>query len=142
MSACIYLFDTNALSLLGKETDMRLLRLVEANRGQIRLSSIAWFELCYGAEKRKDLPQLEQRLARLRTRLTRVLPFDERAARAAAQVRAYLENLKPNAQPISIQDCLLAGHALALNAVIVTNNVREFLRVPGLRVDDWQAPRR
>jgi tRNA(fMet)-specific endonuclease VapC len=50
-----------------------------------------------------------------------------------------LETLKPNAQPIGPHDVLLAGHALALGAVLVTHNVREFTRVPRLVVEDWQA---
>ena len=55
-------------------------------------------------------------------------------------MRAYLETLRPNAQPIGPHDVLLAVQALALGAVLVTNNVREFTRVPRLIVEDWQSP--
>jgi len=118
--------------------DRRLARLIEARRGQLKLSAVVWFELCYGAEKRPDMPQLERRLTELRRLIPEVEPFGEKAARAAAQIRAYLENLKPNAQPIGPLDYLIAGHALTLGAVPVTNNTREFSRVPGLLLEDWQ----
>lgn len=66
-------------------------------------------------------------------------PLGEEEAAEAASVRAYLETLRPNAQPIGPHDVLLAGHALALGAVLVTNNVRELTRVPRLVVEDWQS---
>jgi tRNA(fMet)-specific endonuclease VapC len=66
--------------------------------------------------------------------------FDEYAAQLAAEVRASLETMRPNAQPIGPYDVLLAGHALAMGAVLVTHNTREFSRVPGLSVEDWQEP--
>lgn len=53
-------------------------------------------------------------------------------------MRAFLANLKPNAQPIGAYDTLLAGQALALGAVCVTHTVNEFSRVPGLNVKNWQ----
>jgi tRNA(fMet)-specific endonuclease VapC len=64
--------------------------------------------------------------------------FDDHAAHHTGFVRAFLANLKPNAQPIGAYDALLAGHALALGAVFVTHNTAEFARVPGLAVEDWQ----
>jgi len=134
----IYFPDTNALSGFMARRDEHLVRLIMKHRSELRLSSVVWFELCYGAEKRKDVPKFEARLQELRRLIPEVEPFDEVAARAAARVRAYLANLKPNAQPIGHFDCLLAGHALALGATVVTNNVREFSRVPGLLVEDWQ----
>ncbi len=54
-------------------------------------------------------------------------------------MRAHLETIRPNAQPIGPCEVLLAGHALALGAVLVTHNVREFSRVPRLVVEDWQT---
>jgi tRNA(fMet)-specific endonuclease VapC len=65
--------------------------------------------------------------------------FDDRAAQHTGFVRAFLANLKPNAQPIGAYDALLAGHALALGAIFVTHNTKEFGRVPGLSVENWQS---
>jgi len=64
----------------------------------------------------------------------RILPFDERAAAEAAKVRAHLEH---QGQPIGDLDSLIAGHALSLDLVLVTNNLREFDRVPQLETENW-----
>jgi len=47
--------------------------------------------------------------------------------------------MRPNAQPIGHYDVLLAGHAIALGATLVSHNTREFMRVPGLAIEDWQS---
>ncbi len=65
------------------------------------------------------------------------LPFDAAAAAEAAMVRATLE---ATGQPIGPYDTLLAGHAISLGFVLVTHNTIEFSRVPGLVLEDWQAP--
>ena len=62
------------------------------------------------------------------------MSFDEAAAKVYGQVRATLE---AKGTPIGALDTLIASHALSLEATVVTNNTREFLRVEGLRVEDW-----
>ena len=139
MNPRLYLPDTNVLSRFGAGKNQRLrARLIE-HAVDLRLSAIAWFELRYGAEKRPDLPALEERLADLREIFPDLESFDEEAAWHAARVRAHLATLQPNAQPIGHYDVLLAGHALALGAVLVTHNRREFSRVPGLTIEDWET---
>jgi tRNA(fMet)-specific endonuclease VapC len=64
----------------------------------------------------------------------RLLPFDRQAAEASARIRAELEAL---GKPIGPIDTLIAGTALATGATLVSHNVKEFRRVPGLRVIDW-----
>ena len=96
-------------------------------------------ELEYGAAKRPDVPAFRERIAQLKAVFPRVEAFDDVAAHHAGLVRAVLANLKPNAQPIGVYDSLLAGHAMALGAVFVTHNMKEFSRVPGLNVEDWQG---
>jgi tRNA(fMet)-specific endonuclease VapC len=54
-------------------------------------------------------------------------------------VRAYLARLKPNAQPIGPYDLMLAAQALRIGATVVTNNVSEFARIPGLAFENWQS---
>jgi tRNA(fMet)-specific endonuclease VapC len=63
-------------------------------------------------------------------------PFDSAAAAEAAKIRASLEAM---GQPIGPYDTLLAGHAMSLQLVLVTNNTREFSRVVGLALENWQA---
>jgi len=135
----LYFLDTNAASEFMRGRDKRLVEQVERHMSQLRLSSIVWTELRYGAYKRPDMPVFQERLVRLRERIVEVEVFDERAADAAAQLQAYLEMLKPNAQPIGERDYLIAGHALSRGAGVVTNNVEEFGRVPGLVVVDWET---
>ena len=137
----IYLPDTNAFSryLRGRPEDRPLRdRLLAALPG-CRLSAIALHELEYGAAKRPDVPAFRARLASLHAVFPDVQPFDAAAAYHAGAVRAFLAGLKPNALPIGPYDLLLAGHALAMGAVMVTHNTGEFARVPGLAVEDWQV---
>ena len=90
-------------------------------------------ELVYGAERsavpEKNLAVVEGFLTRLE-----VLDFDQAASEQAAQVRAELAK---QGMPIGPYDALIAGHARSLGLTVVTNNMREFERVAGLRVVDW-----
>lgn len=135
----IYLPDTNVFSryLRGRAEDANLCGRLEEALPNCRLSALVVMELEYGVSKRPDLPKLRARVDALR-KLFVVDPFDEQAAVQAGAVRAYLGGLRPNAQLIGPYDLLLAGHARSLGATLVTHNVREFMRVPGLQVEDWQ----
>jgi tRNA(fMet)-specific endonuclease VapC len=135
----IYLLDTNTASRFMRGRDERLRDKVVENLGDCRLSVIVMAELEYGAAKRPDMPVFAERAGKFRTMFAEVSVFDEDAAWHAGRVRAHLANLKPNAQPIGPYDVLIAGHALALGACVVTRNVDEFKRVPGLMVEDWQS---
>ncbi len=137
----IFLPDTNVFSryLRGRTVDEPLRLRLERSLVDCRLSAIVVMELEYGAAKRPEVATFRDRIVSLRKVFPRVEAFDEAAAHRAGFVRAFLANLKPNAQPIGAYDVLLAGHALALHAVFVTNNTQEFSRVPGLQVEDWQG---
>jgi tRNA(fMet)-specific endonuclease VapC len=80
---------------------------------------------------------LRGRVERLKALIPLASDFGEDAAFHAGNVRAHLENLKPNAPPIGPYEVLLAGQALSLGAVMVAANVREFSRVAGLPVENW-----
>ncbi len=137
----IFLPDTNVFSryLRDRREDQRLLDRLEHSLPACRLSAIVLMELEYGAAKQPEVAAFRDRIARLKAVFPRVEAFEENAAHEAGYVRALFANQKPNAQPIGPYDALLAGHALALCATFVTHNVREFSRVPGLRVEDWQG---
>lgn len=136
----LYLLDTNALSRLARGVDKGLSDKVACHVDNCVLSAVVWYELEYGAARSPDPAKSRQRLTLLRAIFPFVRSFSEDDAMEAAVVRAYLETFKPNAQPIGPHDVLLAGQALALGAVLVTNNVREFTRVPRLTLEDWQSP--
>jgi tRNA(fMet)-specific endonuclease VapC len=134
----LYLLDTNVLSRLARGIDQAVADEVARHLDACVLSAVAWYELQYGVARSSDLAKGARSLALLRSIFPFVRTFGEDDAQQAAAVRAWLETLKPNAPPIGPYDVLLAGHALALGAVLVTHNVREFARVPRLIVEDWQ----
>lgn len=136
----LYLLDTNVLSRLARGVDRNIFEKVTRHVEDCVLSSVAWYELEYGVARSSDPVKSAKRLTLLRSAFPFVHAFGEDEAYEAAWVRAFLETLKPSALPIGPQDVLLAGHALALGAVLVTHNVREFSRVPSLVIEDWQAP--
>jgi tRNA(fMet)-specific endonuclease VapC len=137
----IYLPDTNVFSryLRNRREDAALCDRLESELIRCRLSAIVLMELEYGVEKRPDLPHLRSRVDALRSVFGEVDAFDATSASEAGFVRAWLANLRPNAQPIGPYDILLAGQARALGAILVTNNKREFSRIPGLKIEDWQV---
>ncbi|MGH8019054.1 MAG: type II toxin-antitoxin system VapC family toxin [Opitutaceae bacterium] len=139
-----FLLDTNIITrfLRGRAEDAKLQDRMLAALPDCLLSAVAVFELEYGAAKAAHIPRIRARLDQLRAAFPVVEAFDERAAFHAGNVRAHLENLKPNAQPIGPYDVLLAGHALSLGAIFVTDNTTEFSRVPGLAVENWLIARR
>jgi tRNA(fMet)-specific endonuclease VapC len=99
------------------------------------VSTVTSYELYTGVEKCFD-PVKERAKVDLFLRTVSQLSFDLSAAREAARIRAKLES---DGQPIGPYDILLAGHALALSLTIVTGNTKEFEKVPGLLVENWQA---
>jgi len=135
----IYLPDTNVFSrfLRGRPEDIGLRDRLAQRFAECRLSAIALMELEYGASKSADVPVFRKRVKALKEIFPAVEVFGAGAAYHAGAVRAYLANLKPNAQQIGPYDVLLAGHALALGAIFVTGNKREFARVPSLVVEEW-----
>jgi tRNA(fMet)-specific endonuclease VapC len=135
----LFLLDTNVLSRLARGIDHNISEKVALHGEDCVLSSVAWYELKYGAARSTNPSKSIERLTLLRSIFPFVRSFGEEEATEAASVRTYLETLKPNAQSIGPQDVLLAGHALALGAVLVTHNRREFSRVPRLVIEDWQA---
>ncbi|KLN33697.1 plasmid maintenance protein [Cellulosimicrobium funkei] len=130
----LYLLDTNVLvALLRGNGSAARPRLREAE-GRVAVSTVSEMELEYGIERSDDPPRNRKAVDELLS-LVDVLPFDGLAAMHAGRVRALLA---ARGTPIG-PDALLAGHARSLGLVMVTNNVREFSRVPGLEVEDWLA---
>lgn len=102
---------------------------------RLRMSAITLAELRFGVAKSKHA---RRAAANLETLLAKVsaIPFDESATRRYGAMRDALEK---RGAPIGPLDTLIAAHALATGHVLATHNVREFRRVPGLRVEDWLA---
>ena len=100
----------------------------------LAISAVTLFEIEDGVHLTRD-PELERRNIARALGVIALLPFDAEAARRAAVVRAALER---TGSPIGPCDTLLAGHAVAMGAGVVTDNQREFKRVKGLHVEPWR----
>lgn len=128
-----YLLDTNALSHLMRHPAGAVAeRARRTPADDLCTSALVACELRYGAAKRGS-PTLVAAVDRLLGSLP-VLSFDDRASQPYAQLRATLE---AQGQGIGGMDLLIAAQALALDTVLVSANVREFARVPGLRLENW-----
>jgi tRNA(fMet)-specific endonuclease VapC len=131
-----WLLDTNTcIAIIRRQPESALKRLRGKAIGQVGLSSITLAELEFGAAKSQRSGQARLALVEFLLPLE-VGPFDEAAAAAYGTLRAALEK---KGRPIGPLDTLIAAHALALGAVLVSHNTREFARVPGLAVEDWVA---
>ena len=131
-----FLFDTNAvISLLGHKSEALINRVLACSEGAIDLSEIVSHELYFGAYKSQKV-SFNLETTRLLLRDFVVLPLDEEDSRQAGEIRAELSK---SGTPIGPYDVLIAGQAKARNLILITNNVREFERVVGLRLEDWTA---
>ena len=130
----LYLPDTNVVSRNFQQRDDRLTAKMAAAFPQLRLAAIVLAELEYGASK-SGIVRHRQRL----DALLRLLPVETFTAEDAAQYGRLRSHLEKRGQLIGPHDMLIAAQALRLGAIVVTHNVREFSRVPGLRCEDWQA---
>jgi tRNA(fMet)-specific endonuclease VapC len=129
-----HLLDTDICVYAMKARDFRLLKKLESLIDNTAVSDVTLFELYYGAQKYADP---DRRLAIVNDFASQVviLPFDTQAANYAGPLRS---NLEKQGLKIGVYDLLIAGIALAHNLILMTNNVREFNRVPGLRVESFQ----
>jgi tRNA(fMet)-specific endonuclease VapC len=128
-----WMFDTNALSELIKSPQGSVARRLQGvAAGSVCTSVVVACELRFGAQ-RKASPVLQKRVEDLLSALP-VLAFDGPADQHCADIRLGLERA---GTPIGGMDLMIAAHARSLGLCVVTHNVREFNRVPGLLVEDW-----
>lgn len=131
-----WMLDTNTCVALTNQQSNFLkvaAHLDSVERAQVLVSSVTaaelWFGVAHSARPGPNAAKLERFLIEFD-----VVPFDEAASRTYGEVR---EALRRKGEPIGPLDTLIAAHALSLGARVVTNNVREFRRVVGLKVVDW-----
>ena len=129
----MFLLDANAVIAVLKGHDRVLDRLRARSPQDIAISAIVAHELYYGAYKGQRVVENLSRVDALRFN---VLEFDRDDARWAGEVRATLASA---GKPIGPHDVLIAGQALSRSLILVTRNTREFSRVDGLRIEDWEA---
>jgi len=127
------MLDTDTVIYTIKNKPDHLRETFNRHSGLLCISAVTLGELVYGAEKSeqplRNLADVEGLAARLI-----VVPFDNDAATHFGQVRAELAK---QGTPIGAYDQMIAGHARALGLTLVTNNTREFMKVSGLRIENW-----
>lgn len=131
----MYMLDTNICSFIMREQPEAVLKRLEQAvlRGhRIVVSAITWAEISLVA--RESGPAAQQLAEAFCARLDAILPWDRAAVDATTEIKVAL---RLAGTPIGPNDAAIAGHAIAAGAVLVTNNVREFERVPGLVPEDW-----
>jgi tRNA(fMet)-specific endonuclease VapC len=129
-----YLVDTNiCIYIRQKRPPEVLARFERLQAGEAALSVITYGELLYGAAKSRQRELVTARLSELVSFLP-VIELPESAAHEYGEIRAALEG---KGQTIGGNDLWIAAHAKAASLVLVTNNEREFKRVPGLKVQNW-----
>jgi tRNA(fMet)-specific endonuclease VapC len=127
------MLDTNIVIYVIKRRPLEILEVFNAHAGQMCISSITLAELFHGVEKSsmitKNLRKVEDFVSRLE-----VLPYENTAASHYGDIRT---NLEKKGIVIGVNDIHIAAHARSEGLVLVSNNVREFERVEGLRLENW-----
>ena len=128
-----FLLDSDICIFAMKRRTPALLRRLDQRATTSAISIVAYGELAFGEIMSVRREEAAAHLAALLETL-QVLPLPLEAARRYAEIRAHLQRI---GQPIGSNDLWIAAHALADDLTLVTNNEREFQRVPGLRVENW-----
>ena len=128
-----YLLDTNIVIYVIKRRPIEVLNVFNTNANRMAISAVTLAELLHGVEKSSqpatNLAVVEDFCSRLQ-----VLPYTPKAAQHYGIIRA---NLEKQGQPIGVNDVHIAAHARSEGLVLVTNNTKEFSRVPALQLESW-----
>ncbi|WP_459206309.1 type II toxin-antitoxin system tRNA(fMet)-specific endonuclease VapC [Pseudomonas sp. MLB6B] len=128
-----FMLDTNICIFTIKNKPQAVREMFNRHQDQMCISTVTLMELVYGAERsawpERNLADVERFTARLD-----LMKFDQDAAAHSGDIRADLARA---GRPIGPYDLMIAGHARSKGLIVVTNNLKEFNRVPGLRVEDW-----
>lgn len=131
------ILDTNTcIYLIRRRSPEALRRFEQFEVGEVAVSVVTLSELRYGAEKSARPEQNREALGRFLLPLE-VSSYGVEATISYGRIRASLEK---QGTPIGPLDTLIAAHAVSLGTILVTNNTREFQRVPGLQIEDWTSP--
>ena len=128
-----YLLDTNIVIDVLKRRPVEVLAVFNTNASRMAISSITLSELMYGAEKslnvNRNLEAIEEFVSHLD-----VLPYDAKASQHYGQIKATLER---KGEIIGENDIHIAAHAISQGLILVSNNLKEFNRVPNLALENW-----
>lgn len=133
----LYMLDTNICSYIMRERPVHVLKALQAhveNKNKIIISAVTYSELKFGSIGKKASPKMPLFVEQFLERIDTVVPWDKESVDATTEIR---NDLAKKGTPISHNDAAIAGNAIALNCVLVTNNTREFKRVVELIIEDW-----
>lgn len=129
-----YMLDTNICIYIIKRKPANVIeRFRQTEISQVGISSITLSELEYGIVKSSKPDQNRFALAQFLAPME-ILSYNDNAAQKYGKLRSFLEK---QGAPIGSLDMLIAAHALSIDCVLVTNNEKEFNRVPNLNIDNW-----
>lgn len=131
----MFMLDTNICIYVINERDEVLGDQFVANASEICISSVTYAELCYGVAHSRRVQHNTRELDAFEVDL-KILPFDRDAGKHYGQIRHALAR---RGALIGANDLLIAAHVRSVDATLVTNNEREFARVPQLRVENWST---
>ena len=130
----MYMLDTNICIYLLNSRSASLLETVKS-KSKLCMSAVSYAELCFGIENgAAESAKASWSQLGLFVRLVEVLPFSDSAGKNYGKIRAYL---KKKGMIIGNNDMFIAAHAMSENAVLVSNNMREFQRIPDLKLENW-----
>ena len=129
-----FMLDTNTCIYIIKRKPPDVIeRFNQTEISQIGISSITLSELLYGVSKSSKPEQNQMALTQFIAPLE-ILSYGDEAAQYYGDLRAHLEK---QGTPIGSLDMLIAAHALSITCTLVTNNEKEFIRIPNLKIDNW-----
>lgn len=128
-----YLLDTNIVIYVIKRRPPEVLETFNQHTTRMAISSVTLAELIYGAEKSHNVSQNLEAVEEFASHLE-VLPYDEKAAQHYGEIKAELER---RGQVIGLNDIHIAAHARSQGLILVSNNLKEFNRVPHLATENW-----
>ncbi|MFP3439068.1 type II toxin-antitoxin system VapC family toxin [Pantoea ananatis] len=131
------MLDTCICSFIMREQPETVIKRLEQavlRSHRVVVSAITYAEMRFGASGPKASPRHVQLVEAFCARLDAILPWDRPAVDATTEIKVALRLAGTSIGP---NDTAIAGHAIAVGAILVTNNTREFARVPGLVLEDW-----
>ena len=128
-----YMLDTNIVIYTIKNKPKNVRTTFNARKHQMCISTITWMELMYGAHK-SIAPHRNQADIEKFTNCLSILPYDKVTADYTGKIRARLAKI---GKPIGPYDQMIAGHAQSLALILVSNNIKEFERVPDILLENW-----
>ena len=129
-----YMLDTNICIYIIKKKPIQVIQVLQKKKiGDICISTITLAELQYGVEKSSNKVMNQLALTEFLAPIE-ILNFNDKAARHFGSIRAHLESIGKIIGPFDLQ---IAAHALSEDLILVTNNTREYERIPDLKIENW-----